>query len=407
MNSKPGESNYMTKNKSRFSSVSSDTKDTLPLYKQIQEIIDTGKKDTGRLYHILNSLKQGKFIYKSDRQYLDECLSEHQSKKKIPYSTKLDSSYALTETRIPETIVSQSTVQTNQIQTSSEFREIDVQNPTGDDISAIMNSIEQLSNKIEDLRREYENGASIFENRDQTMTSHIHSLNARFEDAKSMYEKNGVALQDEIKLLKSEISSLKSTISSDKVSLYDKPFSNSQLTKNIESQFEKTEYDESMADFTKIIKSKIDSTQSYLDSLNSEIDKIFKNYNSLNAQLQSTKTQLESVKSEYLEKEESAKKQIEKLNQEIEFMKSTKPVEVKQPITGKSESPLFDSKVKNEQLETLKKEYEDKLSQKKEIDEYIENQLPAVTNQINQLNEEYARVSAELEKAKSELNTLR
>ena len=57
-----------------------------------------------------------------------------------------------------------------------------------------MQSIELLSNKIEDLRLEYENGTSILENRDQSFTSHIHSLNARFEDTKSLYEKNGILL---------------------------------------------------------------------------------------------------------------------------------------------------------------------------------------------------------------------
>ena len=61
---------------------------------------------------------------------------------------------------------------------------------------------------------------------------------------------------------------------------------------------------------------------------------------SRNTQLNSTKTQLESIKSEYQEKEESAKKQIEKLNAELISLKSSQ--------TCKSESTLSGSAVNSD-----------------------------------------------------------
>jgi archaellum component FlaC len=125
---------------------------------------------------------------------------------------------------------------------------------------------------------------------------------------------------------------------------------------------------------------------------------------SQNAQLQSTKSQLDSIKAEYLGKEESAKKQIEQLNAKMDLMNSSASLEVDKPVSSKPRSSFSGSVIANEQFKTLKEEYDEKLSQKKEIDEYIENQLPAVTAQIKQLNEEHARVSSELERAKSELN---
>ena len=75
MNSKSNRSRILTKNISETSSKTADRQeDSLSLYKKIEEIINIGKKDTGRLSHILNTLKQDKILYKSDRQYLDDCL---------------------------------------------------------------------------------------------------------------------------------------------------------------------------------------------------------------------------------------------------------------------------------------------------------------------------------------------
>ena len=59
-----------------------------PLYNQIEKIIDAGTKDTGRLLHILHTLKDGKSLYKSDQHYLDDCLS---SVKKTPSNIPVSS----------------------------------------------------------------------------------------------------------------------------------------------------------------------------------------------------------------------------------------------------------------------------------------------------------------------------
>ena len=83
----------LTKNKSEPSSKpSARQENSLHIYKKIEEIIDTGKKDTGRLYHILNTLKQGKVFYKSDRQYLDDCFLDFpdSKRKKISSKSKFD-----------------------------------------------------------------------------------------------------------------------------------------------------------------------------------------------------------------------------------------------------------------------------------------------------------------------------
>ena len=315
MNSKSNSSRALTKSTSKTSKIMNKTDDYLPIYKKIEEIISTGKKDTGRLHHILSTLKENKFLYKSDQQYLDECLLDFSdSEKKFQFTPKHNFSYE-TSVDLSHDQDSENIVSVNYVQTHDSAVDVDVQKYSEDDISTVMHSIELLSNKIEDLRKEYENGTSTLENRDQTLTSHIHSLNARFEDSKLMYEKNGTTLQNEIKSLKSEVSSLKSALSSNEPNLKSKSFSELAITKNDDTKFGTQEYNSSMINFGKLIKTKIDSTQSHLDSLNLEVDKIFLHSDSLNSQLQSAKSQLESVKTEYLEKETSAKKQIEQLTQ--------------------------------------------------------------------------------------------
>ena len=57
MNSSSNRIEGMTKNKPNSLK---NKNSSLPLYQKIEEIINAGKKDTGRLYHILNSLKEGK-----------------------------------------------------------------------------------------------------------------------------------------------------------------------------------------------------------------------------------------------------------------------------------------------------------------------------------------------------------
>ena len=47
------------------------------LFKKIQELIDEGKGDPGRLQHILNSLRQSKELFSSDKQYLDSLLEQY------------------------------------------------------------------------------------------------------------------------------------------------------------------------------------------------------------------------------------------------------------------------------------------------------------------------------------------
>ena len=287
---------------------------SLPLYKKIEEMISSGKKDTGRLYHILDALKQGKYLYRSDEKYLDECLSDSNEKKKKIMPMPENNFLSKESVHMSGDMVSENIVSSSNVQTYDSMKNTDEKKYPENDLSTVMHSIESLSNKIEDLRKEYENGTYTLEHRDQTITSHIHSLNARFEDSKLMYEKSGAILQDEIKSLKSEVSSIKSALSSDKINL-DNNFSESPTTKKIDAEFGTKEYDDSMEGSAKTIKNKIDSTQLHLNSLNHEVDKIFLNSNSLNIELQSTKSQLESVKSEYLQKESSAKKQIEQLTQ--------------------------------------------------------------------------------------------
>ena len=95
-----------------------------------------------------------------------------------------------------------------------------------------------------------------------------------------------------------------------------------------------------------------------------------------------------------------------KLTVEIESLRSSQSDVVTKSESKITQSPISNSTTNNNQLETLQKEYDEKLSQKKEIEEYIENQLPAVTAQINQLNDEHTKVSSNLEKTKLQLETL-
>jgi len=50
------------------------------LIKKIQSLVNDGKGDLGRLQHILNSLKQGKTLFSSDKQYLDSLLEKYPTK---------------------------------------------------------------------------------------------------------------------------------------------------------------------------------------------------------------------------------------------------------------------------------------------------------------------------------------
>ena len=440
MNSKSGQNRALTKSKYETSKIVNKQDDSLPLYKKIEEMISTGKKDTGRLHHILSTLKENKFLYKSDKQYLEDCIpNSFDSENKLHFMSK----HNLPSGRF-DNLKSDPVVSVNYIQTPDSSVDVDMKKHSESDLSTVMHSIELISNKIEDLRKEYENGTSNLEHRDQTLTSHIHSLNARFEDSKLMYEKSGTTIQNEIQSLKSEVSSLKTALSSENNNLKNNSFSELTITKNDAIKLGTPEYTSSMISFGEIIKTKIDSTQSHLNSLTLEVDKIFLHSDSLNTQLLSTKSQLESVKTEYLEKESSAKKQIEQLtqtmksqdtqllstksqlesvkteylekessakkqieqiNDEMKLVKSSISLQTNESKSLKLDPSLSNLVVDEDQLKTLKEEYAEKLSQKKEIDEYVENQLPAVTTQIKQLNEEYAKVSSELAKAKSELNT--
>ena len=194
MNSKPNKSGILIKNKPAISSKIMDMQeDSLPIYKTIKEIINSGEKDTGRLYHILNALKQDKPLYKSDRQYLDDCILDFldSKRKKISNISKFNYASKTSTNAINDVpFVSKNIIPINQIKTFDNLKNLDIGKLAENDISVVMNSVEISSNKIEDLRREYENGTSILESRDQTLTSHINSLNSRFEDTKSIYEKN-------------------------------------------------------------------------------------------------------------------------------------------------------------------------------------------------------------------------
>ena len=91
MNSKSGLNGALIKSKYETSKIVNKQNNSLPLYKKIEEMISSGKKDTGRLHHILDALKQGKSLYHSDKQYLDDCLSSvlqsSDSYKKFKYET--------------------------------------------------------------------------------------------------------------------------------------------------------------------------------------------------------------------------------------------------------------------------------------------------------------------------------
>ncbi len=52
------------------------------LIDSIQKLIEEGKGDSGRLNHILDSLKMGKILYKSDARYLDQLIPKD-SKKEV------------------------------------------------------------------------------------------------------------------------------------------------------------------------------------------------------------------------------------------------------------------------------------------------------------------------------------
>lgn len=60
------------------------------LFDEIQNLIDNGKGDTGRLYFIMDSLKKQKPLYKSDQNYLDKMLEvlSFQKEAEIPKTTK-------------------------------------------------------------------------------------------------------------------------------------------------------------------------------------------------------------------------------------------------------------------------------------------------------------------------------
>ncbi len=49
----------------------------------IQKLIDEGKGDLGRLNHILESVKMGKILYKSDARYLDQLIANQPKKEEV------------------------------------------------------------------------------------------------------------------------------------------------------------------------------------------------------------------------------------------------------------------------------------------------------------------------------------
>ncbi|GKS66530.1 hypothetical protein YTPLAS73_00770 [Nitrosarchaeum sp.] len=376
----------------------------IQLYKKIELLIENKIEDPGRLNHILITLKQGKPLYNSDKNFLNKCLSivlevtneKNTTSKILPVYQKNFKKEENSTTKNQCRLIYSEDQQEGKL-----FKEHSTRKFADNDNSMIIESIETLSNKIEDLRDEFEHGLSISESRDRTLTSHIHSLNARFEDNKITFENNSISIKEDLKAVKSELAALKSSITSNEI----QSKNNIHFNQSIKQDSAKPQIsnDENIENHTEILKQKINSLQSHLNSLNPEIDNIFSNYNSKSVQLQSAKKQIETIKMEYAQKETSARKEIEKLNAEIASLKSTeilKTIEVKQNVSKEHTLELEKAKT---QLETLRKEYEDKLAQKREVEEYVENQIPALSSQIANLNEEYRKTSLELEKAKTEL----
>ena len=151
MNYNSNSSSALIKSRSKTSKIVNKVDDSLPLYKKIEEIISTGKKDTGRLHHILSTLKENKFLYKSDQQYLDECLLDFSdSEKKIQFTSKSNLLFE-TSADLYDDLGSENIVPVNYVQTHDSTVNVDVRKYPENDISTVMHSIELLSNKIEDL----------------------------------------------------------------------------------------------------------------------------------------------------------------------------------------------------------------------------------------------------------------
>ena len=58
----------------------------LSLEKSVQELINDGKGDIGRLEHILSTLKKGHSLYTSDQEYLEKLLAESRKTNEVMQS---------------------------------------------------------------------------------------------------------------------------------------------------------------------------------------------------------------------------------------------------------------------------------------------------------------------------------
>lgn len=79
----------------------------MSLEELVQQLIDDGKGDVGRLEHILSSLQRGVVLYSSDQEYIEKLLVE--SRKSESPEPEVESK--LKETKVTETIHSEQSTQ--------------------------------------------------------------------------------------------------------------------------------------------------------------------------------------------------------------------------------------------------------------------------------------------------------
>ena len=258
-------------------------------------------------------------------------------------------------------------------------------------------SLSETKTKLESVKAEYLEKESAAKKQIEQLTQTMTSQTAQLSEAKTQLSEAKTQLSE----AKTQLSEAKEQIQTTTTQLSEAKEQIQTTTTQLSEAKEQIQTTNRLQSHDPLLESVKAEYLEKESAAKKQIEQLTQTMTSQTAQLSEANHKLESVKAEYLEKESAAKKQIEQLNTKIEQMKSSSSIK-----STSSGIPLESHSIENKQLETLQKEYDEKLSQKKEIDEYLEHQLPAVTNQINQLNDEYARVSADLEKAKIQLETL-
>ena len=88
----------------------------LSLEQLVQELINDGKGDIGRLEHILSTLKKGQTLYTSDQDYLEKLLAETRKSNDIIQSNEPKVTESYSESTLNENESKDTTIQPTEIE---------------------------------------------------------------------------------------------------------------------------------------------------------------------------------------------------------------------------------------------------------------------------------------------------